>query len=105
MQLPTQQASTFDPVTIDTVLMVAKISVPNEVANSLFHAICDNAVYPPMRAIGAGAVNQAVKASIIATGWCAARGISVVWRTGFEDVTGNDKRTVTAVTMRPVRIS
>ena len=43
-----------------------------------------------VRAIGAGAVNQSVKACAIARGYAAQRSIDLVIRPGFETVTGND---------------
>lgn len=43
-----------------------------------------------VRSIGAGAVNQAVKACAIARGYVATRGIDLMVRPAFETVTGND---------------
>lgn len=43
-----------------------------------------------VRAIGAGAVNQAVKACAIARGYVGQRSIDLVIRPGFETVAGND---------------
>lgn len=50
-----------------------------------------------MRAIGAGAVNQAVKACAIARGYVAVRGIDLLVRPGFGTVVINDKEYSTIV--------
>ena len=50
-----------------------------------------------VRAIGAGAVNQAVKAIITARGTVATRGLDLVSREGFEMVPMPDKDPVTAI--------
>jgi stage V sporulation protein S len=44
-----------------------------------------------VQAIGAGAVNQAVKALVLATGYLKEDGINVAFRPEFADVTIEDK--------------
>jgi stage V sporulation protein S len=50
-----------------------------------------------VRAIGAGAVNQAVKAVAVARGQVATRGRDLVARPGFETVTRNDGEEASAI--------
>lgn len=71
-----------------TVLRVAPNSVPHSVASALCQAIYEGGTIPPLRAIGAGAVNQAVKALCIAQGMVGSRGIVLAFRPGFESVPG-----------------
>lgn len=52
-----------------------------------------------LRAIGAGAVNQAVKGSILSRQQLAAQGFDMVLRPGFANVEGNDGGQVTAVVL------
>lgn len=57
---------------------------------------------PKIRAIGANAVNQAVKAFAIARGFVAPRGIDLAFVAAFEDVEGSDGDTISAISIRPV---
>ncbi len=57
---------------------------------------------PRIRAIGASAVNQAVKACAIARGFVAPRGIDVVYVIGFDDIPGEDGSTISAMSFKPV---
>lgn len=57
---------------------------------------------PPMRAIGASAVNQAVKACAIARGFVAPRGIDLLFNIGFADVEGDTGESISAMTITPV---
>lgn len=54
---------------------------------------------PQLRAIGAGAVNQAVKAAAAARGLVAARGIDLYVRPGFTQVVGRDAEPRDAITL------
>jgi len=57
-----------------------------------------------VQAIGAGAVNQAVKALILATGYLRLDGIQVCFVPEFVDVTIDDKvRTAIKLTVEPVQ--
>lgn len=82
----------------ETVLKVRGGSSPTSLASAISHGIYDgkNIV---LRAIGAAAVNQAVKAVAIAQSYVGPRGISLVMRPGFTDVVLPDQ-TVTAMTFR-----
>lgn len=52
-----------------------------------------------LRAIGAGAINQAVKSTIQARQYLAGQGEDLVIRPGFATVKGNDGSDVTAVVL------
>lgn len=64
-------------------------SNPQSLAAALSHAIYDSKKVV-LRAIGAGAVNQAIKACAIARGYVAPRGIDLSIRPGFTTVTMAD---------------
>jgi len=71
--------------TLRTPLRVAAHSDAKGVAGSLVRAI-HNGENVELVAIGAGAVNQAVKATAIARGICAQHAMCVAIITGFKDV-------------------
>ena len=62
-----------------------------------------NAVYagkpPKLRAVGAGAVNQAVKACAIAAGYVAPTGRILSFRPGFDNIQSRDGQ-ISAVTLQ-----
>lgn len=66
-------------------LKVSGRSNAHSLASALAHSIYEGR-RPKVRAIGAGAVNQAVKALAIAAGFVASRGIQVSFRPGFDTV-------------------
>ena len=66
-------------------------------ASAISHAIYDSRAVT-LRAIGAGAVNQAIKAIAIARGYVAPRGIDLTIRPGFATVTMKDGD-VSAITL------
>jgi stage V sporulation protein S len=70
-------------------LKVSAQSNPQSVASAIAHAIYDNK-HVKIRAIGAGAVNQAVKAMAIARGYVAPRGIDLVCTPGFTTVNSRE---------------
>ncbi|HHF08785.1 MAG: stage V sporulation protein S [Thermotogae bacterium] len=67
------------------VLKVASSSKPNAVAGALAGVIREKGI-AEVQAIGAGAVNQAVKAIAIARGYVAPSGINLVCLPSFADV-------------------
>ncbi len=69
----------------EEILRVASSSSPNSVAGALAGAIREEGEVE-MQAVGAGAVNQAVKAVAIARGYVAPAGINLVCVPGFEDI-------------------
>lgn len=71
----------------DTVLIikVSASSDPQAVASSITNAFYDNPEVT-MRAVGAGAVNQAVKAIAIARGYIAPKARDLICRPGFVNI-------------------
>lgn len=67
------------------VLKVSSHSKPTSVAGALAGVIREKG-YVEMQAIGAGAINQAVKAIAIARGYVAPSGIELVFIPAFVDV-------------------
>ena len=72
------------------VLRVSSKSEPQAVAMAIFKSIFDSSKYPQVRAIGHGAVGQAVKAIAIARGHTAQKGVDLSCNIGFETIL-NDK--------------
>lgn len=66
-------------------LRVAARTPTAELASAISHAVYDGRKVV-LRAIGAGAVNQAVKALVVAQGYVAQRGLTLVNRPGFVTV-------------------
>lgn len=85
-----------EPESKDMVLRVGAGSNASATASALAHAIYEgkNVV---LRAIGAGAVNQTVKALAIANSFVGSRGFSLTYRPGFDVVTMPDGTKVTAM--------
>jgi stage V sporulation protein S len=81
----------------ENILRVTSAANPKELAAVISHAIYDNH-RPVLRAIGAGAVNQAIKACVIARSYVASRGIDLVVRPGFANVTGETGE-ISAITL------
>jgi stage V sporulation protein S len=70
-------------------LRVSASSNPQSVASAIAHAIYDNRQVK-LRAVGAGAVNQAVKAIAIARGYVAPRGLDLTCKPGFTTIESRD---------------
>jgi stage V sporulation protein S len=81
----------------EVVLRVASTSDPRKVAGAIAHVIREGN-RAQAHAIGAGAVNQAIKAVTIARFYLATDGIDVVCIPGFIDVEV-EGREITAVTL------
>lgn len=86
-----------DPNGEASILRVKSSSSPQSVAAALSHAIYDSRPVK-LRAIGAGAVNQAVKACAIARGYVAPRGIDLSFKPGFDTLHMDDGEDISAVT-------
>jgi stage V sporulation protein S len=71
--------------TEETVLRVGSTSDVKQLASSISFATGDSKQVV-LRAIGAGAVNQMMKACAIARGYVATRGIDLTIRPGFQEV-------------------
>jgi stage V sporulation protein S len=69
----------------DDVLRVKASSNPQSVASAIAHSIYETRTCK-VRAVGAGAVNQAVKAIAIASGYTAPRGLRLAVIPGFATI-------------------
>lgn len=79
----------------DEVIRVSASTSPPNLGAAIAHA-CYEGRPPILRAIGAGAVNQAVKGVAIATQYTAGRALRLTVMLGFDNVTDGEK-TVSAV--------
>jgi stage V sporulation protein S len=70
-------------------LRVSAGSNPQSVASAIAHAVYENRQVK-LRAVGAGAVNQAVKAIAIARGYVAPRGLDLTCKPGFTTIESRD---------------
>ena len=70
-------------------LRVGAGSNPQSVASAIAHAIYDTHSVT-LRAVGAGAVNQACKAMAIARGYAAPRGFDLTFKVGFTTIESRD---------------
>lgn len=77
------------PSTEEPFLRVSAGSNPQSVASAIAHAVYDNRTVK-LRAVGAGAVNQAVKAIAIARGYAAPRGLDLTCKPGFTTIESRD---------------
>lgn len=77
------------PSTEEPHLRVSSGSNPQSVASAIAHAIYENR-HVKLRAVGAGAVNQAVKALAIARGYVAPRGMDLTFKVGFMTIESRD---------------
>lgn len=80
----TEQINTEEPM-----LRVAAGSNPQQVASAIAHSIYETRACK-IRAVGAGAVNQAVKAIAIARGYTAPRGLNLTCVPGFSSIESHD---------------
>ena len=77
------------PSTEEPFLRVGAGSNPQSVAAAIAHAIYEKKRVK-LRAVGAGAVNQAVKAMAIARGYAAPRGLDLTFTPGFDTIESRD---------------
>jgi stage V sporulation protein S len=73
----------------ENVLRVSAGSNPQAVASAIAHSVYETRTCK-IRAVGAGAVNQAVKAIAIARGYTAPRGIDLACIPGFATIESHD---------------
>jgi stage V sporulation protein S len=83
----------------EVILRVKSSSSAASVASAVSHAVYDGKRVT-LRAIGAGAVNQAVKAIAIANSFVAPRGIVLDTRPGFTTVNTPDAGEISAILLR-----
>ena len=85
------------------VLKVSSKSTPGSVAGALAEVIRQDG-YAEMQAIGAGAVNQAVKEIAIARGFVAPGGMDLICTPAFTDaMLGDEERTCIKLIVEPRR--
>lgn len=77
------------PSTEEAFLRVSASSNPQSVASAIAHAVYDTRSVK-LRAVGAGAVNQAVKSIAIARGYAAPRGLDLTCTPGFTTIESRD---------------
>lgn len=77
------------PASEEEFLRVSAGSNPQAVASAIAHAVYDNR-HVKLRAVGAGAVNQAVKSIAIARGYAAPRGLDLTCKPGFTTIDSRD---------------
>ncbi|NSW76975.1 MAG: stage V sporulation protein S [Candidatus Atribacteria bacterium] len=83
------------------ILKVSSKSNPNAVAGALAGAIGEKGM-AEIQAVGAGAVNQAIKAIAIARGYVAPSGIDLVCIPAFTDITiDGEERTAIKLIVKP----
>ena len=83
------------------VLKVSSKSVPNAVAGALAGVIREKNV-AELQAIGAGAINQAIKAIAITRGFLAPSGINLICIPAFTDIEiDGEKRTAIKLLVEP----
>jgi stage V sporulation protein S len=73
----------------ERIIRVTGSANTQQLASAVAHAIYDHeydGAGPKLRAVGAGAVNQACKALAICAGYVGARGMTMSTRIGFEPV-------------------
>ena len=73
----------------DNVLRVSAGSNPQAVASAIAHSVYETRTCK-IRAVGAGAVNQATKAIAIARGYTAPRGLDIACIPGFTTIKSHD---------------
>ncbi len=88
----------------ESILKVSATTDPQSVASAITNALYESNEVP-VRAVGAGAVNQAAKGVAIARGYVAPRGLDLVCRVGFLNIPGRPDddgrdKTITAVVFR-----
>lgn len=85
----------------DDIVKVSGSSNPQSVGSIVARAVIAGK-NPKMRAIGASAVNQAVKACAIARGFVAPRGVDLLFTIGFDDIEGDNGEAISAISFKPV---
>ena len=86
---------------VDDIVKVSGSSNPQSVGSIVARAVIAGQS-PKMRAIGASAVNQAVKSCAIARGFVAPRGVDLCFVIGFDDIAGDNGDTISAISFKPV---
>jgi stage V sporulation protein S len=86
---------------MDNVIKVSSKSNPNSVAGAIAGIISERGV-TEIQVIGAGALNQAIKAIAISRGFVAPNGVNLVFVPAFTDILiNNEKRTAIKLIVGP----
>lgn len=93
------RTETVVPDTEESVIRVSRTTPPQDLAGAIAGA-CYDGNPPVIRAIGAGAVNQTVKGIILASQFVASHGHTLSVRPGFQDISGDDGKTISAIVFR-----
>lgn len=88
------------PHEVRDVMRVGGGTPAQAVASSIQRCIFDESYMPTIRAIGAGAVNQACKGIAIARGHVAIRGLDLLCAPGFDNVPGDDGQEISSMVFR-----
>lgn len=83
---------------VENLMRVSATTPPQAVASSINKSIFDQNQMPTVRAIGAGAVCQAVKGIAIARGLVATRGRDLATTIGFDTIMGDSGTEISAQT-------
>jgi len=83
---------------VENLMRVSATTPPQAVASSINKAIFEQNQMPIVRAIGAGAICQAVKGIAIARGLVATRGRDLATTIGFDTITGDSGSEISAQT-------
>jgi stage V sporulation protein S len=88
-----KQLNNRGKINMDHVIKVSSKSNPNSVAGSIAGIVSERGV-TEIQVIGAGALNQAIKAIAIARGFVAPNGVNLVFVPAFTNILiNNEKRT------------
>jgi len=79
----------MSPATDAPLLKVGASSDPKKVAAAIHGSVFDLGAYPSLRAIGHGAVGQAVKAIAVARGSCGRQGVNLATQVSFFTIKGD----------------
>jgi stage V sporulation protein S len=91
---------TEDNYNDDAILRVSSSSAPQAVAAAISKCISESHKYPTLRAIGHGAVGQAVKALAIARGYVAPRGTDLAFVVGFDTIENAEGKEISAMVFK-----
>lgn len=84
----------------ETLLRVGSSSDAKAVASAITQSIFEGNSYPVLRAIGHGAVGQAVKALAIARGSAASRGTDLAVLPGFTTIQNDAGEDISAIVLK-----
>lgn len=85
----------------ESILRVSASTSPQELAAAIAHG-CYEGKPPTLRAIGAGAVNQAIKACAVARQYVGPRAMDLTFRPGFTTLSMHDNANVSAIVLKVI---